>query len=280
MTSQKRSRWAIAALVLTASIAFSAVFYRPMLAFGGLESCTYISDLVGTNPLTSDLASTADDHLRAIKTCLKATFANVNAAVLPTDEELNFVDGVTSAIQTQLDAKAATASTNTFTARQVVDVDAESDGLTANLRIVNEQSGTDDSVFLNATNSTDADFYVILSEVGAASKYAKIGPSVSIPLNLAGSEIQMNGVTVTILEGSITNNFGSISTGLISTTSVTVTGAEVGDTCTAGSNPSVSTLLTHCYVSATNTVQVGYANFSGASIDPNNATFTVKVIKQ
>lgn len=70
-----------------------------------LESGTYISDLVVTNPLSSDLAATADDHLRLIKSTIKTTFPNVNGAITATDEEINFVDGVTAAIQTQLDSK-------------------------------------------------------------------------------------------------------------------------------------------------------------------------------
>lgn len=80
----------------------------------GLEVATYISDLVATNPLSSDLASTGDDHIRLLKSTVKTTFPNIAGAVTPTDTELNYVDGVTSAIQTQLDSK-PTASTGTYT---------------------------------------------------------------------------------------------------------------------------------------------------------------------
>lgn len=59
------------------------------LAFAGLETGTYISDLVSTNPLSSDLASTADDHIRLLKATIKATFPNINAAVTLTDEQIN-----------------------------------------------------------------------------------------------------------------------------------------------------------------------------------------------
>lgn len=79
-----------------------------------LETATYISDLVSTNPTASDGISQGDDHLRLLKSTLKTTFPNVSGAVTPTHTELNYVDGVTSAIQTQLDAKAPLASP-TFT---------------------------------------------------------------------------------------------------------------------------------------------------------------------
>lgn len=70
----------------------------------GLETSTYIDGLVVTNPLSTDPKSAGDDHLRLLKSTIKATFPNVTGAVTPTHTELNFVDGVTSAIQTQLDA--------------------------------------------------------------------------------------------------------------------------------------------------------------------------------
>jgi len=77
----------------------------------GLETGTYISDLVVTNPAAGDGIVDADNHMRLIKSTVKATFPNVTGAVNPTHTELNFVDGVTSAIQTQLGAKAASGLT-------------------------------------------------------------------------------------------------------------------------------------------------------------------------
>ncbi|MDV7394023.1 hypothetical protein RZS08_21770, partial [Arthrospira platensis SPKY1] len=65
-----------------------------------METGTFISDLVATNPTSTDPKAQGDDHLRLIKSTVKATFPNVAGAVTPTHTELNFVDGVTSAIQT------------------------------------------------------------------------------------------------------------------------------------------------------------------------------------
>jgi hypothetical protein len=72
-----------------------------------VETATYISDLNATYPASGDARSEGDDHLRLLKSTVKATFPNISGAVTPTHTELNYVDGVTSAIQTQLDAKAA-----------------------------------------------------------------------------------------------------------------------------------------------------------------------------
>jgi hypothetical protein len=73
-----------------------------------LETATYIDGLVAANPTSTDPVSQGDDHLRLLKSTVKATFPNLSGAVTPTHTELNYVDGVTSAIQTQLDAKVPT----------------------------------------------------------------------------------------------------------------------------------------------------------------------------
>ena len=54
-----------------------------------LETGTYISDLVITNPASTDAKSDGDNHLRLIKSTVKATFPNVTGAVTKTHTQLN-----------------------------------------------------------------------------------------------------------------------------------------------------------------------------------------------
>ena len=61
----------------------------------GLESATYINGLVATNPTGVDLRLEGDDHLRLIKSTIKNTFPNIDAAVTASPAELNVVDGFT-----------------------------------------------------------------------------------------------------------------------------------------------------------------------------------------
>ena len=68
-----------------------------------LESGTYINSLNAANPVSTDGLAQADDHLRLIKSTVKATFPNLSGAAAATHTELNYVDGVTSNIQTQFD---------------------------------------------------------------------------------------------------------------------------------------------------------------------------------
>lgn len=72
-----------------------------------VESATYIAQLNALAPGgPTDPFSQGDDHLRLLKSVLKATFPNATGAVTPTPAEFNTLVGATSAIQTQLDLKA------------------------------------------------------------------------------------------------------------------------------------------------------------------------------
>ena len=75
----------------------------------GLENVTGIWDFNQLNPTKDDKRRQGDDHLRNIKKAILATFPNINAVVNASDEELNFLVGVTSEIQAQLDEKLTSA---------------------------------------------------------------------------------------------------------------------------------------------------------------------------
>jgi len=62
----------------------------------GLETGTYIDSLNSSNPTAGDAVSQGDDHLRLIKSTVKATFPNLSGAVTSTQAELNLLDGVTA----------------------------------------------------------------------------------------------------------------------------------------------------------------------------------------
>ena len=65
----------------------------------GLETASYISQLVDTNPVVGDPVGEGDDHLRLIKTVLQTQFPNLTAgAVNTTQTEMNLLDGVTALV--------------------------------------------------------------------------------------------------------------------------------------------------------------------------------------
>jgi len=76
-----------------------------------IETFGFIDDLNAANPTATDNVSEGDDHIRGVKATLKSTFPNVTGAITPTETELNYVDGVTSSIQSQFNAQSDTTYT-------------------------------------------------------------------------------------------------------------------------------------------------------------------------
>lgn len=74
-----------------------------------VETALYPSQFNTNWPTAADMVSEGDDHLRLIKIVDKTTWPNVAGAVSASHIELNYVAGVTSAIQTQLNTKGAIA---------------------------------------------------------------------------------------------------------------------------------------------------------------------------
>jgi len=60
-----------------------------------LETGTYISDLNSSNPVATDGLAQADDHIRLVKSTIKATLPGLTGAVTSTHTELNTLDGYT-----------------------------------------------------------------------------------------------------------------------------------------------------------------------------------------
>jgi len=74
------------------------------------ESATYIHQLTPATPLGSTTARDGDNEIRQLKSVLQANFPYLTGPLAATDTELNYVDGVTSGIQAQLNLKAPLAS--------------------------------------------------------------------------------------------------------------------------------------------------------------------------
>lgn len=84
----------------------------------GLETVTYISDLVAGNPTANDPKAQGDDHLRNIKAALKNTFPNVSGAATVTQAQLNYL-------------ASASGTTGTATGKVVFDVGATLENVVA-----------------------------------------------------------------------------------------------------------------------------------------------------
>ena len=77
-----------------------------------VESVTYIDDLNASYPAGTDAKSEGDDHIRNIKSAIKATFPNVNGAISSTDEDLSACAGFSGSISS--DGTTVTIPTSKF----------------------------------------------------------------------------------------------------------------------------------------------------------------------
>jgi hypothetical protein len=114
-----------------------------------LESATYIDGLNASNPAASDAINTADDHLRLIKSAIKATFPNITGPVTKTQAEINGLAPLASPTFTGTPA-APTASPGTNTTQLATTAFVQA-ARTAVLEAVYPVG----SVYVNATNSTN-----------------------------------------------------------------------------------------------------------------------------
>ena len=72
-----------------------------------VDTATTIAGFDTAKPESSDPKSEGDGNFRHIKSVLKTTFPYVTGVVTPTLAQLNYLAGVTSDLQTQIDAKLA-----------------------------------------------------------------------------------------------------------------------------------------------------------------------------
>ncbi|KRB28088.1 hypothetical protein [Acidovorax sp. Root70] len=114
-----------------------------------VESATYPSQLNTALPTAADMVSEGDDHLRLLKTVVKTTFPNVAGVISATDVQLNYVTGVNSAIQTQIDGKGAI-SGQTWTGPHVFPGTTTIGGLTPTIRGYLETITSDAQAQINA----------------------------------------------------------------------------------------------------------------------------------
>lgn len=194
--------------------------------------------------------------------------------------EFNFVDGVTSSIQTQLNSKQG-ALTN-------------SAGLSGAL---SDESGTGLAVFqtsptlvtpaLGVATATSINGITITTGTGtltlaAGSTLATSGAN-SITLTSTGTTnvtLPPSGTLVAAFSGSVNHDFPATST--LSDITLTVNGASDGDPVSLGIP--IGSVVTvgayYAWVSAVNTVTIRFYSPSGAlTADPGNGTFKVKVLK-
>jgi hypothetical protein len=136
----------------------------------GVESASYISQLVNTNPVVGDPVGEGDDHLRLIKAVLQLQFPNLTAgAVNTTQTEMNLLDGVTALI--------SLATANTWTAGQIGEITALTSATTVTIDMANSNNFSctmaHNIIFANPSNDTAGQSgSIFLTQDGTGSRTA------------------------------------------------------------------------------------------------------------
>lgn len=131
-----------------------------------LESATYISQLVNTNPPGPDDADTADDHLRLIKDVLLNTLGQLSGAVLATHIEINRIcDGIT-ATAAQVNALQAA-----FGGKTLTSTDDKVDNFPAGTIMTFQQTAAPTG-WTKITTHNDKAFRVVSGTVGSGGTIA------------------------------------------------------------------------------------------------------------
>ena len=125
----------------------------------GLESATFIENLDANNPLANDAISQADDHLRLIKSVLKASFPNINAAVTAVPAELNKKTAIVSDGAGQLTFNTNVTQALMQTLLGIIKPALSIDGST--LSIDSGTTAADIRTALGVTNSSILDAYPV-----------------------------------------------------------------------------------------------------------------------
>lgn len=94
-----------------------------------------------------------------------------------------------------------------------------------------------------------------------------------------GARIVFNRWASSAITGSVTYNPVSLADGAGETTTLTVTGASLGDQVVASFSNDLQGIILHAWVSAANTVSVRFQNETGATVDLASGTIRVRIIK-
>jgi hypothetical protein len=134
-----------------------------------LEAGTFISDLNASNPAGTDTLDRADDHLRLIKSTVKATFPNITGAVTPTQADLNKLTSSGSPQFSTIELGAASDTTLSRVSAGVIAVEGKPVVMTTGGQTIEHALGAVGTPSLTATGDLNTGFWFPAADTIAAS---------------------------------------------------------------------------------------------------------------
>lgn len=253
------------------------------MALEDLTGTKYLDSLVSTNPVgATDPKSEGDDHIRGIKNTLKLSFPAISGAVTASHTELNALDGITSNVGELniLDGVTATAAElnyldittlGTGAASKAVVLDAGDDYTWPATGVLTYGVLNDGTTALTATVAE-----INTACDGITATAAEINTACD---GITATAAEINTVCDGVLTGSLVWNPTSIAVNGAQSTTISVTGAAVGDFVIVAPGIDVQEMTFSGSVSATDTVEIVLSNNTVGAIDLGSSTWKVKVLK-
>lgn len=217
-----------------------------------LESGTFINSLNASNPASTDGLGQADDHIRLIKSTIKSTFPNIDAAVTATEDNLNLLTSFSSASGTSADLNLlAGQAAGGLTSTELGYVKNVTSDIQAQLNAISSSaSGNLSTTDFSAANSGSG--YGSLSYDNSGNyTFSRVTNSNIRSAFSAGTNISIDG------NGVISSTSGSFSAG---------TGISISGTTITNSAPDQTVSLTG---SGATSISGSYPNFTISSTDTN-----------
>jgi hypothetical protein len=134
-----------------------------------LETGTYIDSLNVSNPAGTDTLDRADDHLRLIKSTVKATFPNITGAVTPTQADLNKLTSAGNPQFSTIELGAASDTTLSRVSAGVIAVEGKPVVMTTGGQTIEHALGAVGTPSLTATGDLNTGFWFPAADTIAAS---------------------------------------------------------------------------------------------------------------
>ena len=227
-----------------------------------LESGTYVNSLNASNPASTDGLGQADDHIRLIKSTLKNTLPNLSGPVSATDVELSTLGGYTgSTADLNILSGAATAG---VTSSELQYLNGVTSGIQSQIDTIVAASGAanDSTVTVQAGVLLGGGGSFTTNQSGAST--LTIDHDTVSRSNTTTTEAPAAGTTFTAIDQVTSDSYGHI-TG-VRTKTITMPATTAGTTYTAGTGISVSGSVITCTVDTPTEVGLGNLYNNGNSV--------------
>lgn len=243
----------------------------------GLETASFVANLVVTNPDGGDARSTADDHLRLIKAALVRTFPKLDSAISLSAAQVHFVGDLSASVQAQLNAlRDGSATVNSALYANSAGNTSNLGGVPAATYLTNNQTAQFDAALTQVARFYGADAYFSWFQGSTRLGYVQMTTGGQMILNAEASTgsiiLYVNGTYRFVINSDGTLTIPGLITGTITqaqnaTSASFATNASVATTATTATTATNATYAATCTSASSAALLSGYAAQESAVAD-------------